>query len=96
MGKGDKKSKRGKIILGSHGVSRPRRKKSGSVVVAPAEPKTEAAEVKPKVKASEPKATTEETKPKAPKKTKSKEIAESGSDQLRRRRPQPAAIVRPC
>ncbi|MBK9291044.1 MAG: 30S ribosomal protein THX [Bacteroidetes bacterium] len=27
MGKGDKKSKRGKIILGTYGVSRPRRKK---------------------------------------------------------------------
>jgi 30S ribosomal protein S31 len=27
MGKGDKKSKRGKIILGSYGVSRPRRRK---------------------------------------------------------------------
>ncbi|MHC1775745.1 MAG: 30S ribosomal protein THX [Lentimicrobium sp.] len=82
MGKGDKKSKRGKIILGSHGVSRPRRKKSGSVVVAPAEPKAETAEIKQKVKALEPKAKTEETKPKAPKKSKSKEIAESGSEDV--------------
>ncbi len=81
MGKGDKKSKRGKIILGSHGVSRPRRKKSGSGV-APAEPKAETAEVKQKVKATEAKPTTEETKPKAPKKTKSKEIAESGSEDV--------------
>ena len=27
MGKGDKRSKRGKIRIGSHGVTRPRRKK---------------------------------------------------------------------
>jgi len=26
MGKGDKKTKRGKIIIGSHGVRRPRKK----------------------------------------------------------------------
>ena len=31
MGKGDKKTKRGKILMGSHGVRRPRRK-SGRVV----------------------------------------------------------------
>ncbi|MBK6967174.1 MAG: 30S ribosomal protein THX [Bacteroidales bacterium] len=80
MGKGDKKSKRGKIILGSHGVSRPKRKKSGRVVIAPTEPKAETAEVNQKAKASEPKAKTEETKPKAPKKTKSKEISESAPE----------------
>ncbi|GAB1403971.1 MAG: 30S ribosomal protein THX [Lentimicrobiaceae bacterium] len=31
MGKGDKKTKRGKIIMGSHGVSRPRKKKASPV-----------------------------------------------------------------
>jgi ribosomal small subunit protein bTHX len=44
MGKGDKKSKRGKIILGSYGVSRKRRSKT-AVALAPkateqASPKT--------------------------------------------------------
>ncbi len=39
MGKGDKKSKRGKIIIGSYGVRRPRKKKSTSplLVSAPKE-----------------------------------------------------------
>lgn len=32
MGKGDKKTKRGKIILGSYGVSRPRRSKTPAAV----------------------------------------------------------------
>ena len=40
MGKGDKRSKRGKIILGSHGKSRP--KKVKETVVAEAKPTTEA------------------------------------------------------
>ncbi len=40
MGKGDKKTKRGKIIIGSAGVSRSRKKKKNIVPVAPkAEPK---------------------------------------------------------
>lgn len=30
MGKGDKRSKRGKIILGTYGVRRPRRRKKAS------------------------------------------------------------------
>lgn len=34
MGKGDKKSKRGKIVRGSYGVRRPR-KKTDSIVAAP-------------------------------------------------------------
>lgn len=33
MGKGDKKSKRGKIILGSHGVRRPKIKKNAYIKV---------------------------------------------------------------
>ncbi|HAH58931.1 MAG TPA: 30S ribosomal protein THX, partial [Bacteroidales bacterium] len=31
MGKGDKKTKRGKIIMGSHGVRRPRKKSTSPV-----------------------------------------------------------------
>ena len=57
MGKGDKKTKRGKILMGSHGVRRPRRKPSGLLPLAavkeekpalkekpPAKPKSEKAE----------------------------------------------------
>ena len=46
MGKGDKRSKRGKIILGSHGKSRPKKvKETGVPVVKPAtETETPAAE----------------------------------------------------
>ncbi len=37
MGKGDKRSKRGKIILGSHGKSRPKKvKETGAPVAKPA------------------------------------------------------------
>lgn len=34
MGKGDKKSRRGKIIMGSHGVRRPRRNRALPVIPA--------------------------------------------------------------
>ncbi len=33
MGKGDKKTKRGKIFMGSYGVSRPRKKKKNAAPV---------------------------------------------------------------
>ncbi len=49
MGKGDKKSKRGKISMGSFGVSRPKRKKT--VIVEGVEPK--AAKVKKTVPAGD-------------------------------------------
>lgn len=52
MGKGDKKSKRGKIILGSHGVKRPRKKSNPSM---PKKDKPVEAEVKTPVKAVKPK-----------------------------------------
>ena len=45
MGKGDKKSKRGKIIIGSFGVRRARRKKKG--IVAPPKPKELKVKAKP-------------------------------------------------
>ncbi|MGS0748116.1 30S ribosomal protein THX [Halpernia sp. GG3] len=60
MGKGDKKSKRGKIIAGSYGKSR-MKKDSSPLYTAPAEPKEKVEkapkeavkkEVKPKVKAA--------------------------------------------
>mgnify|MGYP001769775286 CR=1 FL=1 len=35
MGKGDKKSKRGKIVIGSYGVRRPQRKTAAKVAPAP-------------------------------------------------------------
>lgn len=39
MGKGDKKTRRGKIISGSHGVRRPRKKKLASKPVLKAKKK---------------------------------------------------------
>jgi ribosomal small subunit protein bTHX len=48
MGKGDKKSKRGKIVIGSFGVRRSRKKKK--VTVKPAKTKTEPKIRVPKVK----------------------------------------------
>jgi ribosomal small subunit protein bTHX len=41
MGKGDKKTKRGKIIIGSYGVRRPRQKKKTNPPVKSAPAKTE-------------------------------------------------------
>ena len=58
MGKGDKKSKRGKIILGSYGVRRRRKvaKKFIPAALAPVEEKIEIkAEVKTEVKKAAPK-----------------------------------------
>lgn len=56
MGKGDKKSKRGKIAIGSYGVRRPKRKQNKVIIAAPqseepdliAKKKTKAKEVKAK------------------------------------------------
>lgn len=53
MGKGDKKTKRGKIIIGSTGVSRQKRKRSTVSVAA----KTTTAVVPEKVKKAAKKAT---------------------------------------
>ena len=63
MGKGDKKTKRGKITMGTYGVRR--RRKKTKAYVAPA-PKKKAAPAKTK---AEPKSKTE-TKAKSPAKTK--------------------------
>jgi len=41
MGKGDKRTRRGKIFAGSYGKSRPKYKKSAAANVKPADKKTE-------------------------------------------------------
>lgn len=68
MGKGDKKTKKGKRFLGSYGVSRLQKKKT----VAPAPAEKPAKPAKAKVEAEEkpkaPKKEAAEAKPKAPKK----------------------------
>lgn len=46
MGKGDKKSRRGKIHIGSHGVRRPQRK--AKTIIPVAEPEVVKVEPKPK------------------------------------------------
>lgn len=40
MGKGDKKTKRGKIIMGTYGKLRPRKKSNAPVAAKPAKKKT--------------------------------------------------------
>jgi ribosomal small subunit protein bTHX len=66
MGKGDKKSKRGKIIIGSHGVRRPRRKATGKPEMAI--PEAQAVPEKSKVSATAEKPA--EPKPKVTRKPK--------------------------
>ncbi len=68
MGKGDKRSKKGKITIGSYGVSRPRKaKKASQAAIKPAK-----AEAKVKKEKAEPKA----AKPAAAKKTSTKKKTE--------------------
>lgn len=70
MGKGDKKTKKGKRFLGSYGVSRLQKK--NTVTAPPAEKQKAAKPAKEKVEAEEkpkaPKKEAAEAKPKAPKK----------------------------
>lgn len=66
MGKGDKKTKRGKINIGSYGVTRPRKKKKS--VATPIEKKEKPAKKEAASKEEKPKA----EKPKAPKKAAAK------------------------
>jgi 30S ribosomal protein S31 len=70
MGKGDKRSKKGKITISSYGVSRPRKTKKANI----AKPVVKAAKAEPKVKKekAEPKA----AKPAAAKKTSKKKTEE--------------------
>ncbi|MGV8114200.1 MAG: 30S ribosomal protein THX [Lentimicrobium sp.] len=71
MGKGDKKTRRGKIIMGSHGVTRPKRIRRSAPLVVAAKPEPVADEPRAKPKAA-PKVVAKdaEAKPKAVKKTK--------------------------
>lgn len=75
MGKGDKKSKRGKIIMGSYGVRRQRKTAVSRVSTAQAGVPEKPAE-KPKIKDVEAKAKTTESKPKSPRKPKAEANAE--------------------
>ncbi|MBP7497991.1 MAG: 30S ribosomal protein THX [Bacteroidales bacterium] len=81
MGKGDKKSKRGKIAIGSYGVRRPKRKQNKVIIAAPqseepdliAKKKTKTKEVKPKKQeVAEAEAAPPAEKTKTPKTTKKK------------------------
>jgi 30S ribosomal protein S31 len=65
MGKGDKKTKRGKILMGSHGVRRPRRKLAGAVPLVALKEKKPAEAIKEKTPAK-PKAAKEEIKVESP------------------------------
>lgn len=68
MGKGDQKTKRGKITRGSYGKTRPRKKTTGTEV-----------SIKEKVqnkKAAQPEKTTEEIKETKPKTTRAKKTTE--------------------
>lgn len=67
MGKGDKKTKRGKINIGSYGVTRPRKKKKS--VATPVE------KVEKKEKPAKKEAAIKEEKPKAEKPKASKKAA---------------------
>lgn len=71
MGKGDKKTRRGKIIMGSHGVTRPKRIRRSAPLAVAAKPEPVADEPRAKPKAA-PKVVAKdaEAKPKAVKKTK--------------------------
>ncbi|HIE16013.1 MAG TPA: 30S ribosomal protein THX [Bacteroidales bacterium] len=82
MGKGDKKTKRGKIIRGTYGVTRPHKQKKTSVIVkteikekVSKENKTDA---KPKAKRETTKKTTE--KKTATKKTETKKTSTGEKD----------------
>ena len=80
MGKGDKKSRRGKITNGSYGKTRPEKTSKLVVVVeksAKAKPEKSAPEKEPKPKVAKPKAEkpeeTAEEKPKTVRKKKTEE-----------------------
>ena len=75
MGKGDKKTKRGKIVIGSYGVRRPRKNKP--TMAAPASKPKAAVKAEPKAKA-EPKvkAKAEHKETPKPKKTAKKKVDE--------------------
>lgn len=71
MGKGDKKTKKGKITIGTYGVSR-KKKKSSGFTPSPKTKKTAASKAEKPTKAKAPKAATK----KAPAKKTTKKAAE--------------------
>ena len=73
MGKGDKKTKRGKIISGSYGVRRPKKSKKALVVVAKPEKVKEATVQKTETEKKKTAAKKTTTKKPAAKKTSPKE-----------------------
>ena len=75
MGKGDKKSRRGKIYAGSFGKRRPRKRNNMNTVVKPEKVKKEEA---PKPEAEPEKVKTEKTAPEE-KKTKKGRSSKKGS-----------------
>jgi 30S ribosomal protein S31 len=84
MGKGDKKSRRGKIIIGSSGVRRPKSSKSfvkvevvEKIKKIAEKPKVES---KPKAKVAEPVAITETEIAVAPEKTVKKAVKKTKED----------------
>ena len=77
MGKGDQKTKRGKITRGSYGKTRLRKKTSGGEVIAKEAPKKEKPKAtQPKKVAKETETTKEEAKPKT---TRVKKTAEEAT-----------------
>lgn len=81
MGKGDKKSKRGKIILGTYGVRRSKKAKKTEIIVAA---KAKAPVIEEKVMVE--KAVVKTTKPKAAPKSPAKTTAKTAE-----KAPKPAA-----
>jgi 30S ribosomal protein S31 len=78
MGKGDKKSRKGKISIGSYGVSRARRKKKSAIVSSEKKAKPVKAEAPKKVAPKKEAASKKETAPKkeaAPKKAAAKKTS---------------------
>ena len=88
MGKGDKKTRRGKIILGTYGVRRPKKKADKAEIKPlitsakkevkekkPVKEKSEAKEVKAVAEVKEPKVTKEKVAVKTPKVPKEKKEA---------------------
>lgn len=75
MGKGDKKTKRGKIVIGSYGKRRPRKDKP-TIATTASKPKT-AVKAEPKAKVEhKAKAKTEPKETPKPKKTTKKKVDE--------------------
>lgn len=75
MGKGDKKTKKGKRFMGSFGVIRPKKKSKGAYVASPAKAKAKPAAVKVEEVVEEVKAVKAPAKKAAAKKAPAKKAA---------------------